>query len=42
MSIPNEFPQHQLTERVPCYELGCVPDASAVEYLEQRLKEESL
>lgn len=32
----------ELTARVPCYELGCVPDASAVECLERRLKEDGL
>lgn len=32
----------ELAQGVPCYAFGCVPDASAVEFLERRLKEEGL
>ena len=32
----------ELAEKVPCYELGCVPDESAVAFLERRLKEDTL
>ena len=30
----------ELASAVPCYELGCVPDESAVAFLERRLKED--
>ena len=30
----------ELAAKVPCYELACLPDQSAVECLERRLKED--
>lgn len=31
----------EIAERVPCYEFGCVPDETAVAFLEERLKEDT-